>query len=103
MIRHIVLLPFKQSLSDTQCLAILKKLGELKEHIPQIHSFSYGKNNSQEQLDRGYTFGFVMEFLNEEDRQIYLDHPLHIDYANNTLIPQCIDGINSPIVFDYSL
>lgn len=101
MIRHIVLLPFKDVLNDDECLALLKGLGTLIEIIPEIKSFSCGKNNSPENLDRGYLFGFVMEFLTTEDREVYLNHPAHINYAAQKILPNLVDGINSPIVFDY--
>jgi len=42
-----------------------------------------------------------MEFLTAEDREIYLSHPDHINYATNKIIPNLVDGLNSPIVFDY--
>ncbi|KTC93190.1 Dabb family protein [Legionella cincinnatiensis] len=103
MIRHIVLLPFKDELNDNECLELLKGLGALIEIIPEIQSFSCGKNNSPENLDRGYLFGFVMEFLTAEDREIYLNHPAHINYATNKILPNLVNGINSPIVFDYEL
>lgn len=101
MIKHIVLLPFKDEFNDGECLALLEGLGALIEVIPEIKSFSCGKNNSPEHLDRGYLFGFVMEFLTAEDRDSYLNHPAHIDYATNKIIPNLVNGINSPIVFDY--
>lgn len=43
MIRHIVLLPFKEELNDNECLEVLKGLGALIEIIPEIKSFSCGK------------------------------------------------------------
>lgn len=96
-------MPFKNELNDDECLQLLKGLGALKEIIPEIKSFSYGKNNSPENLDRGYLFGFIMEFRTAEDREVYLNHPAHINYATNKIIPNLVHGINSPIVFDYDL
>lgn len=98
MIRHVVLFPFKHELKDDECMALLNGLGALIEVIPEIKSFSCGKNNSPENLDKGYLFGFVMEFLTTEDREIYLNHPEHIHYVANNILPNLV---NSPIVFDY--
>ena len=103
MIRHIVLLPFKDELSDDVCMELLEGLGQLQKEIPEIKSFSCGKNNSQENLDRGYLFGFVMEFLTKEDRDIYLNHSAHVNYAMDKIIPNLVNGMNSPIVFDYDI
>ena len=103
MMQHIVLFPLKASVAEEEALNILSALGELKKIIPQIKSFSGGKNNSPEGLDRGYQYGFIMTFDNIEDRAIYLNHPAHIALAINRVLPALVDGVNSPIVFDYSV
>lgn len=102
-IKHIVLLPFKSSLSKDEIKQIMQSLADLKKEIPQIMSFSWGENNSPENLHRGYLHGFIMEFKNEMDRNIYLEHPAHVKVAQEVILPATIDGINSPIVFDYLL
>lgn len=100
-IKHIVLLPFKSSLSEVEIQKIMLSLSELKKNIPQIMSFSWGINNSPENLHHGYLHGFVMEFKNSIDRKIYLEHPDHIKLAQEVILPTLVDGANSPIVFDY--
>ncbi|MBX3708738.1 MAG: Dabb family protein [Gammaproteobacteria bacterium] len=101
-IKHIVLLPFKSSLKKDDIEKIMLALAELKKDIPQIMSFSWGENNSPENLHRGYLHGFVMEFKDDKDRKIYLEHPAHIRIAEEIVLPALVDGINSPIVFDYT-
>jgi len=101
-IKHIVLLPFKPSLSKNEIKKIMLSLSDLKKDIPQIMSFSWGENNSPENLHRGYLHGFVMEFKDEHDRKIYLEHPAHIKVAQEKVLPALVDGVNSPLVFDYT-
>lgn len=101
-IKHIVLLPFKPNLSKDEIEKIMLSLAELKNNIPQIISFSWGENNSPENLHSGYLHGFVMEFKNDKDRQIYLEHPLHIQVAQELVLPALVEGVN-PIVFDYEI
>lgn len=36
-----------------------------------------------------------MEFLTVEDREVYLNHPAHINYATNKILPNLVNGINS--------
>lgn len=100
-IKHIVLLPFKPSLSKIDIENIMLSMAGLKTVIPQIISFSWGENNSPENLHRGYLHGFIMEFKDPADRQIYLEHPEHIKIATEVILPALIDGVNSPVVFDY--
>ena len=101
LIKHIVLLPFKPALSKVQIIKIMVSLAELKKNIPQIMSFSWGENNSPENLHSGYLHGFVMEFKDERDRKIYLEHPVHIKIAQEIVLPALMDGMK-PIVFDYT-
>lgn len=100
-IRHIVLLPFKPSLAKAEIEKIMLELSGLKSIIPEILSFSWGENNSPENLHRGYLHGFVMEFKSNEDRKIYLEHPAHVKFVQNTLLSALVGGDQTPIVFDY--
>ena len=101
-IRHIVLLPFKSSLSKKEITQIMEKFGALKNIIPQIQSFSWGENNSPENLHHGYLHGFTMEFKNDSDRKIYLEHPEHIKLAQELIHPVLKEG-TLPVVFDYEI
>ena len=101
-IRHIVLLPFKSSLSEKEITQIMETFGKLKNIIPQIQSFSWGVNNSPENLHQGYLHGFTMEFINEAERKTYLDHSEHIKLAQELIHPALKKGV-LPIVFDYKL
>lgn len=101
-IKHIVLLPFKSSLSQEEISQVMEAIGNLQQSIPQILSFSWGENNSVENLDKGYLHGFVMEFKNSQDRQMYLEHPEHSRLVQEIILPALVDGGNSPLVFDYT-
>jgi hypothetical protein len=102
-IRHIVLLPFKSSLSQQDITKIMETFSTLKNIIPQILSFSWGANNSPENLHQGYLHGFCMEFKNDLDRKIYLEHPEHIKLAQELIHPALDTNVGSPIVFDYEI
>lgn len=101
-IKHIVLFSFKPSLSKTEIEEIILAIGDLKKKIPQVLSFSWGKNNSPENLHRGYSYGFLMEFKNAIDRKIYLEHPEHIKIVQDFFLPAIVEGGISPLVFDYT-
>jgi len=101
-IKHIVLLPFKPSISKAEIEKMMSSMANLKKNIPQILSFSWGENNSPENLHQGYLHGFVMEFKNTIDRKIYLDHPEHVKIASEVILPALIKD-SSPIVFDYTV
>lgn len=100
-VRHIVLFKLKPSLSDEDTKYIMESLGDLKNEIPQILSYTWGKNNTIEDLDKGYTHGFVMDFKNEEDRKTYLDHPALAKYGSEILAPALAEDKDFALVFDY--
>lgn len=100
-VKHIVLLSFKSALSKTDIEQVMLSLADLRKVIPQILSFSWGENNSPENLNRDYLHGFVMEFKNTADRDVYLKHPEHVKVANEILLPALENGSESLIVFDY--
>lgn len=101
MIRHIVLLKFKQGISATEIQSVFDALHDLRLTIPQILHFNWGPYKSNEGLNKGYTHGFVMEFENETARDIYLVHPDHVRVANEIVLPALENGKESVIAFDY--
>ena len=104
MIKHIVLLAFASEIEESKIKKALEKLGDLsKKEVPQIKSFSYGKNISPEHLDKGFNYAFIMEFANIKDRDIYLNNEAHKSIAVNDILPLLANGINSAIVIDYKI
>lgn len=96
-----MLLPFKPGLSEQDIHEVRQSLHDLRQHIPEIRSFTWINNNSSEGLHRGYLHGFTMDFDNDRDRQLYLDHPEHVKVAKEIVLPALSDGFNSVIVFDH--
>lgn len=102
MIKHIVLLNFRSDIPRAKIIEALEMLGELQNSdIQQIISYSYGVNNSPENLSSGFNYGFIMTFDNVYDRDYYLEHPKHKEIAQKYILPLLTDGINSVLVFDY--
>ncbi|NHE59891.1 Dabb family protein [Cyclobacterium plantarum] len=77
MLRHVVLLSFKEDSSQEDIKKVEDAFIALKDKIPQIRDFEWGTNNSPEGLNKGLTHCFLVSFESEEDREIYLPHPDH--------------------------
>lgn len=77
MLRHVVSFKFKESATAAQIKKIEDAFRDLKKKIPQIASYEWGINNSPENLNKGFTHGFILSFKSEEDRSAYLPHPDH--------------------------
>lgn len=76
-LRHVVVFKFKDSANSGDIQKIATAFRDLKNKIPQIVSFEAGQNISPEGLDKGFTHAFILTFLSENDRDIYLEHPDH--------------------------
>jgi len=77
LLRHIVMFEFKASSSDEEVQRVVDVFAALPNKIPEIAAFEFGKNNSPEGLNDGLTHCFIVTFLSEEDRAVYLPHPAH--------------------------
>lgn len=98
MIRHLLLIRFKDSADATE----IEKLRALFEAMPAkvagFESVEWGVNDSPEQLNQGYTHAVVMTFADEAGRQRYLPHPEH--EALKSVFKPLLDDI---IVVDYQV
>ena len=101
---HNVLLHIKDDAAQEDIDRFSNAMIELKTNalIPGIFSFSYGKYESNEGLNKNYNYGFSMVFDSVEARDNYLPHPEH-DRVKELILPLLQDGINSVIAFDYVL
>lgn len=95
---HVVAFKYKKAVTEAKQKEIAAALVALKGTIPQIVSVEHGKNVSKEGFDKGYNELFVVTFASEKDRDIYLEHPKHKEFA------KLLDGIladKGVFVFDF--
>lgn len=98
MIRHILLIKFKQS-ADSSKIEELKALFEsMPEKVDGVTSVEWGINDSPENMNQGYTHSVLMNFSDESARQYYLPHPEH-EALKEVFIPLLEDIV----VFDYQV
>lgn len=95
---HVVAFKYKKAVTEAKQKEIADALVALKKSIPQIISVDHGRNVSKEGFDKGYSELFIVTFANEKDRDIYLEHPKHKEFAK-LLDGQLAD--KGVFVFDY--
>ena len=102
-IKHIVLLKFKQDTSEAQIENLMNDLANLKLELSGIEEFSWGKYNSHEGLNQGFTHGFEMLFTNSHYRDDYLTHPKHckIAYSIHQHLEKNKEKAPALVAFDY--
>ncbi len=101
MIRHIVLLKPKLSIDENALGEVWRALLAVGEYVPMI-SAEWGRNISPENLDRGYSAGFTMDFADSETRDAYLVHPAH-KAAAEQLVALLDGGVEGVLVFDFDI
>ena len=95
-LRHVVLFSFKSTSSADDVKRIEDAFRALPSKIKEVKGFEWGKNNSPEGLDQGFTHCFLVSFNAEKDREVYLPHPDHKAFVD-VLKPH----LDKVLVIDY--
>ncbi len=77
MIRHVVLFKLRSDLDEGAATRIFTALKALQGQISGITAISTGKDASPEGLQRGFTHGFTVDFVDATARDAYLPNPAH--------------------------
>jgi len=99
MIRHIVLINFRDDVSEEHKLEIYAELRALVGQIDGLDGAQFGRNVSPEGLSKGFRDGFVMELRAAEARDRYLADPRH-QAAGRKLVAACEGGLEGVLPFD---
>jgi hypothetical protein len=98
-IKHIAFIDFQEKISQERIEECFKKLGQLVGKIPGLISFTSGKYNSSEGLNKNFSYGFEMVFVDERARDNYLINPLHQEVASDVIKSMKFpDGV---VIFDF--
>ena len=95
MIKHLLLLQFKQNTDQKQIDDMFDQFADLRSKINGIDSIDYGANKNPEKLNKSFTHAAVVTFATARDRDHYLVHPDH--KALETVL---LDLLYDLIVFD---
>ncbi|URK89526.1 Dabb family protein (plasmid) [Rhizobium sp. RCAM05350] len=100
MIRHFVLLRFKDDVSSETKLSIYEELEALKHHVGGILAFHAGPNVSVEtDLIRGFKDVFWFDFEDEAARDAYIVEPRH-QAVGARIVAHTENGSDGVVVVD---
>ncbi len=85
MIRHIVLLKFKEETSADAIEQIKASLQSMPANIPEIADYSFGQDLCVS--DNTADIGIIADFAGVEDFKTYSKHPHHVDAIRNVIKP----------------
>lgn len=99
MIRHIVLIRFKDDVTEQKVSDLFAELHQIEGKLTGLLSITSGKSESPEKIERGYMHGFVADFADWEALQAYQDHPMH-QALGAKLVANAVGGLDGILVFD---
>lgn len=99
MIRHIVLIRFRDDVSEEHKREIYGDLRALVGQIDGLIAATFGANVSPEGLSKGFRDGFIMDLRDAESRDRYLADPRH-QAAGAKLVAACEGGLDGVLPFD---
>ena len=102
MIRHVVLVRFREAVPAAEITAIFKQLDDLRAKLPGMKVFCHGPNVSPEGLSRGFTHAFTVDFSDAAARDAYLAHSDH-EAAGARLVKAAEGGLGGLMVLDFAL
>jgi hypothetical protein len=97
-VKHIVLLKFKEGITQEQIDTLFAEILDLTENVPGVEDYVAGTNNSPEGLNKGFTHGFVMTFTDAQTRDAYLNHADH-----QRVKAQILEMMDDGLAFDFEL
>jgi hypothetical protein len=100
MIRHVVLIKLRKDMDEPTAAQIFAALKSLQSQIPGIINIAAGTDNSPEGLQRGFTHGFTVDFIDAAARDAYLPHPAH-QKVGAMIVAACEGGVDGVLVLDW--
>lgn len=85
MLTHVVLIKLRDGVDPGAVDALLDGLGRLPEQIPEIQSYTVGRDMGL--VDGNYDLAVMARFTAPEALQTYLEHPAHRDLVRDLLDP----------------
>lgn len=99
MIRHIVLIRFRDDVTEDAITTIFDNLHSIEGRIPGLGAVHSGRSESPEQIERGYMHGFTADFAGWDALAAYQDHPDH-KRVGAALVDHAEGGLDGILVFD---
>jgi hypothetical protein len=101
MFRHIVLYGYKAEYSEVEIGKVYTELEQISGRLPGRISYSWGKYNSHEGRNKGYTHALITDFIDEYSRNLFIDDEVRIAFSKREVLPKMINGVDSIISFDF--
>ncbi|CAO2200558.1 unnamed protein product, partial [Urochloa humidicola] len=85
VVKHIVVARFKEEVTPERLDQLIRSYAALVDAVPSMKDFHWGTNLSVENMHQGFTHVFESTFESTEGLKQYVEHPAHLEYANEFL------------------
>ena len=100
MIRHCVFIRFQEDVTAARRQALMAEIVALKGRLPGLVEVHIGGNVSPETgMDKGYSDGFIVDFVDAAARDLYLADPGHRQ-TGQRLVAAAAGGVDGIFVYD---
>ena len=101
MIRHIVLYTYQPEVSDETIAEIYSKLDTISARLPGRLAYTWGKYESDEGRNKGYTHALVTDFADISAQQAFLLDSVRLEFSRTEVIPRMVNGLDGLVSFDF--
>lgn len=101
MVRHMVLIRFRPDIDMAQIAPLFEGFKRMVGKFDGLVAYSGGPYSSPEGINRGYNWGFSMDFRDAAARDRYLPSPEHLEVAGGLGEKLAGSFEDSVVAFDY--
>ena len=101
MIRHVVLYTYRADVTDAEIKRVYQELDEISARLPGRLSYTWGKYDSSEGRNKGYTHALVTDFVDQAAQQLFLNDPIRIEFSKREVLSRMPNGVDSLVSFDF--
>lgn len=101
-VKHIVLFKVRPEVSRETFLLLMDEIAALQPTHPGILGFEHGPNETPEDRDHGYNYGFTLSLASWDALALYQADPNH-QATGRKLVAACDPDHSGILAFDYEV
>ncbi|AHE68137.1 Dabb family protein [Legionella oakridgensis] len=101
MIRHVVLYTYRSDIPDATIADIYAQLDKISARLPGRLAYTWGKYQSEEGRNKGYTHALVTDFIDTAAQKAFLLDPIRLEFSQREVIPRMVNGVDGLVSFDF--
>lgn len=101
-VKHIVLFKVRPDIARSEFMSLMDEIAALQPSHPGILGFEHGPNQTPEDRDHGYNYGFTLTFESWDALALYQADPNH-QATGRKLVAACEPDHSGILAFDYEV